>query len=97
MNNNEFAKRLSVWLSAYTDIVIEKVMQNIESIRNNETTLQLLENLYQATIAKDHDSEQTFSIMLDCIDSDRYNYINIHDRYAKISSYRDVLYDLYIK
>ena len=35
--------------------------------------------------------------LLDCIDSDRYNYINIHDRYVKITSYRDVLYDLYIK
>ena len=49
MDNHEFAKRLSVWLSAYTNEVIEKVMKNIGTIRSDDTTSQLLENLYQAT------------------------------------------------
>ena len=97
MDNHEFAKRLNVWLSAYTNEVIEKVMKNIGPIRSDDTTSQLLENLYQATIAKEIDTERSFGMMLDSIDYDRYEYITIQDRTSRINSYRDVLYDLYIK
>ncbi len=97
MDNHEFAKRLSVWLSAYTNEVIEKVMKNIGTIRSDDTTSQLLENLYQATMVNTQNTERYFGLMLDSIDDDRYEYITIQDRTSRINSYRDVLYDLYIK
>ena len=97
MDNHEFAKRLSVWLSAYTNEVIEKVMKNIGTIRSDDTTSQLLENLYQATMVNTQNTERYFTLMLDNIDDDRYEYITIQDRTSRINSYRDVLYDLYIK
>ncbi len=97
MDNHEFAKRLSVWLSAYTNEVIEKVMKNISTIRSDDTTSQLLENLYQATMVNTQNTERYFALMLDSIDDNRYEYITIQDRTSRINSYRDVLYDLYIK
>lgn len=93
MDNAEFAKRLNVWLSYYTDKVCEEVMKKIDIIRNDDTTLQILEKLYQASISKEEESERAFRIML----NSNCEYINIHDDSYNGKSFRDVLYELYIK
>ncbi len=93
MDNAEFAKRLNVWLSYYTDKVCEEVMKKIDIIRNDDTTLQILEKLYQASLSKEEESERAFRIML----NSNCEYINIHDDFYNGKSFRDVLYELYIK
>ena len=88
---------LVVWLKPYTDKVIKKVVKNhIEDILNYDFAMYLLEELYNRTTA----ANIYFAENLDTLitDYDSFEEYDVHScALEHPDSYRNVLYDLYIK
>lgn len=90
---NQFAEELNTWLGAYTEDVIKRVMTKLDEIIADKSTRKMISELHQRT----HQEEASM------IDSFRWalggtvttSWRDSCLTHAK--SYRDVLYDLWIK
>lgn len=91
-----FAEKLQVWLTMYTDEVYKKVMGKMEEIINDEVAIKLIDELYQRSMKEKEDERRT--IMYSLGQDDDIAKFGIHNHCLTHSdSYRDVLYDMYIK
>lgn len=93
---NEVTVLFATWLEKYTHEVIVKVMERREEIVNNEFTMNLLRELYKREEEEKKEFKHSIGSLLRCYDDfkeyDPHNHVLEHSK-----SYRDVLYDMYIK
>lgn len=95
MNKDYAIKIVANWLKDYSNDVVVRVMEKYEQIINDKTTYTMLSKLYKEENIEEetfiHDIEYMieFGIKYETKDMLR---IGEHSR-----SYRDVLYDLYIR
>lgn len=90
---------LENWLGIYTEEVVIKVMSRLEEITANEHTMMLLRELWDRETKEVDDRRRSISSMIDDVINDRdieghclHNHCLTH-----ANSYRDVLYDMYIR
>lgn len=90
------AARFEVWLGRYTQEVINKVIARLDEILENEFAMKLINELYERE--EKERAARTSSLRLLMIDYDLFKDSDIHSNCLTHSnSYRDVLYDMYIK
>ena len=95
MNNKEPIKIVANWLKDYSNEVVVKVMEKYEQIINDKTTYTMLSKLYKEenkeaeTFIHDIEYIVKFGIKDETKDMLRLG------EYSR--SYREVLYDLYIR
>lgn len=96
----QFAKELYCWLEMYTNEVSAYIFENkLDEIVNNDMSLQLLHELYQRTRIE---SDKNLSAMLfklrfpNIAEKEKFE---LHQNHilTRADSFRDVLYELYIK
>lgn len=93
---NHTAHLFSVWLRCYTHEVIVKVMERREEIISNPFTMNLLEELAQREEKEREDFAYSIGSLLS--DFDTFAQYNPHNHpLTHAGSYRDILYDMYIK
>lgn len=95
MNKDYAIKIVSNWLKNYSNEVVVRVMKNYEQIINDKTTYTMLSKLY----VEEHKEEDTFIHDIEYmvkygIKDETIDMLRIVE-YS--SSYRAVLYDLYIR
>lgn len=90
-----FAKKLQVWLGEYTQAVFEHVMKQIEEIINNTFALKMIDELYERTLKEQEDEIRHIEFALG-YEGDNLDGFHNHPL-EHSDSYRDILYDLYIK
>ena len=99
MNNeemNEVSELFASWLGAYTHEVIVKVLERREEIVNNEFTMSLLRELHDREAKERHDFTVRIGSLL--LDLDGFAQYDSHSHpLTHAKSYRDVLYDMYIR
>jgi len=89
----EFTNLLTNWLHIYTSEVINKVLEKAEEIYNNEFTMNMLKEL---KIREERELE-SLSSDIDMIIQYK-NKVQLHlNCLTHSKSYRDVLYDMYIR
>ena len=92
----EIAQLFATWLRPYVHEVIVKVLERRDEIVNNEATMHLLRELHNREVKEDKDFNDSINMMLGDFDifskHDPHNHALSHSR-----SYRDVLYDMYIR
>ena len=95
MNKDYEIKIVANWLKDYSSDVVVRVMKNYDTIINDSTTLILLSELYQKENKENvnfiHDIEHMVKYG---IDDETKDMLRIGE-YSR--SYREVLYDLYIR
>lgn len=92
----EFATKLQCWLGQYTDQVYKSVMLRIEEILNNPAALNLINELYERT-QKEIKAEIDTILYASGYEEDILKF-GLHNHPLEHSkSYRDILYDMYIK
>ena len=86
----------STWLKPYTHEVIVKVMERREEIINNKFAMQLMTELFVREEAEAKDFNRSMRQLLTSYNTfkeyDPHNHVLEHSK-----SYRDVLYDMYIR
>ena len=92
----EAVELFSNWLKSYTQEVIMRVMEKAEDILNDDFSMRLLRELY----TREQNEKEDFSSSINNLFSNfnalkEYNPHNHPLEHAQ--SYRDVLYDMYIK
>lgn len=101
LNYNErqvFASLLNCWLCKYTDEVITRVMPKAEEIYNNDMAMNLLNELYERTTKETVNAVSDFDFYIREVAENSFEKSLIHSNpITHASSYRDVLYDMYIK
>ena len=106
MDNNDYhtqqklAALLESWLGMYTQEVFEHVMKQIDEIISSESTMKMLEELHSRM--QKEQSRRVDSIwfgMKELSEGEKkLTMSNLHnDVISHSQSYRDVLYDLYIR
>ena len=91
----EITSLFTNWLKMYTHEAIVKVLERKDEIINNEFTMKLLIELRDRQCTEAKDFEMNIEMMLR---SDELNDYNPHCHPITHSqSYRDVLYDMYIR
>lgn len=95
----EMAKLFENWLSIYTEEVIEKVMRRYEEIVENEFVMNILKELYERDNKEKEDRIDSFEFMIrDAEESKFGNTWGVHNNcITHAHSYRDILYDMYIR
>lgn len=96
LNDKEFIELLANWLHIYTDDVVKRVMKKVDEIKNNDFALSLLKELYD----RDNDEYEDFrsSIASLYYDYDNFSEYDVHNHpISHAKSYRDVLYDMFIR
>lgn len=92
----EIVTLFGTWLKAYTHEVNVKVLERADEIINNEFAMNLLKQLHERTQKETEDYLHSVGNLLGCFDDfkeyDVHNHPLTHAR-----SYRDVLYDMYIR
>ena len=95
MNDKEAIKIVANWLKYYSNDVVVKVMKNYDNIINDKTTYNMLSKLYEEENKEHetfiHDIEYMVSFG---INDNTKDIIGLGE-YSR--SYREVLYDLYIR
>ena len=92
----EIETLFATWLSKYTHEVIVKVMKRSEEIINNEFTMNLLKELHTRTQEENRDFAYSIGHLL--TDYNGFKEFNPHNHpVTHASSYRDILYDMYIR
>lgn len=91
----EFAKKLQVWLREYTQEVFEHVMKQMDEIISNEFALKMIDELYERTLKEEKDEIMHIEFALGHEDVNLDGY-HLHPL-EHSNSYRDVLYDMYIR
>ena len=93
---NEIANLFANWLKNYTHEVICKVLVNRDEIINNDFVMNLLKELAIREKAEAEEFSVSMRYPLKAFDNhkefDPHNHALIH-----AGSYRDILYDMYIK
>lgn len=89
----EFATKLQLWLGQYTSEAMRRALNQMDDILSNPFALQLIDELYERTMAER--KEEIRDIMYDLGGAYAYD---IHNHCTTHSnSYRDILYDMYIR
>lgn len=92
----EVAELFANWLGRYTHEVIIKVMEKREEILNNDFTMNLLRELKDRTEKEQSKMAESMHFLLD--DFDNFKEYDPHNNaLTHADSYRNVLYDMYIK
>ena len=93
---DEIVLLFSNWLSYYTKEVINKVLEKKDEIINNEFAMNLLKELKEREQREKIDFCESIACLLD--EYDDFKEYDPHNRpLSHANSYRDVLYDMYIK
>ena len=95
MNKDYAIKIMANWLKTYSNEVVARVMKNYDTIINDKTTYTLLSNLYE----RENKEEDNFIIDIKNIveygvKDETIDMLRIVE-YSQ--SYRNILYDLYIR
>lgn len=94
----DLAEKLQTWLGMYTQQVIEHVMSQIDDIINNEMTMMMISELQKREAEEKKREIDQFYFSLCDIKEGNDKMWSIHSQVLTHSnSYRDVLYDLYIR
>lgn len=84
------------WLKPYTHEVIKKILERQDEIINNEFAMNLLKELADRTIKENNEFKSDIAFMMQDFENlsecDPHNHPITH-----AGSYRDILYDMYIK
>ena len=92
----EIAELFATWLNQYTHEVITKVMTKSEEIINNEFAMNLLKELKVRTDKEREDLRYSMYNLLGAFDT--FKEYNPHSHpLTHANSYRDILYDMYIR
>ena len=93
---NEIVLLFANWLNQYTHEVVVNVMEKREDILNNEFAMNLLRELKERDEKELKDFNHSIGNLLG--DFDTYKEYNVHSHpTTHANSYRDILYDMYIK
>ena len=94
----ELAEMLESWLGMYTQDVFNHVMDQMDEIINNESSIRLIRELHERMEAeKVRRVEQMYFNMKEFEEKERETHPIHLNPLTHSESYRDVLYDLYIK
>ena len=95
MDKDYSIKIVANWLKNYNSEVVVRVMKNYDTIINDKTTYTLLSNLY------DRENNEEVDFIIDIKNIVEYGVKDETIDMLRISeysqSYRDILYDLYIR
>ena len=93
---NEIVTLFAYWLKPYTHEVIKNITCRVNEIINNELVMNMLRELKAREDKEFNDFSHSIGCMLNDFDTfaqyDPHNHPITHAR-----SYRDILYDMYIK
>ena len=92
----EIAELFGNWVKNYTHEVIVKVMKNRDEIINNDFVMNLLIELKEREDKEEKEFYHEIAHLLDDFETFKEYDPHIH-HLTHSSSYRDVLYDMYIK
>ena len=95
MNNKEAIEIVANWLKYYSNDVVVKVMEKYEQIINDKTTYTMLSKLYEEENKEEEAFINDIEYMVKVGIKDETKYILRLGEYSR--SYREVLYDLYIR
>ena len=85
---------VSNWLSKYVDEVIVRVLDKIDEIKNNDVAMFMLDELYERDQIEKKEFQNTIAhALLGTRTSTKFRFNSL----SHADSYRDVLYDMYIK
>lgn len=92
----EVSEMFAAWLGSYTHEVIVKVIARRDEIINNDFAMGLIKELKERTDIERKEFSQSIEFMMKDFDGfSKYDPHNHALSHAK--SYRDVLYDMYIR
>ena len=95
MDKDYVIKIVANWLKNYNSEVVVRVMKNYDTIINDKTTYTLLSNLYE------RENKEEVDFIIDIKNIVEYGVKDETIDMLRISeysqSYRDILYDLYIR
>lgn len=92
----EIKEWVFTWLNRYVDDIIKEVLSKADEILNNDMALTLLKELHERETEEEERTKSQISSLID--DFETWSKYSVRHRYVSHSnSYRDVLYDLYIK
>ena len=95
MNKDYSIKIVANWLKDYSNGVVVKVMEKYEQIINDETTYTMLSKLYEEESKEEREfSNDIRNIVEYGVKNETKDMLRIGERSR---SYREVLYDLYIR
>ena len=84
------------WLRCYTHEVITNVISKTDEIINNEFAMNLIRELHKRQIKEQKEFETSLSYLMK--EFEEFKEFDVHSHPTTHSqSYRDVLYDMYIK
>jgi hypothetical protein len=92
----EIRELFANWLKGYTEEVIYRVMERAEEIINNEFAMNLLKELKQ----REEEEQKDFTNSIECLITsfDSFKEYNPHNHpLTHADSYRDILYDMFIR
>lgn len=93
---NEIAALFGNWLQQYTHEVIIRVIEKRDEIISNEFSMNLLKELKEREEEEEHDFRRSIGHLLDNYNT--FKEYNPHSHpLTHAKSYRDVLYDMYIR
>lgn len=96
LTEREIAQLFATWLKPYTHEVINNVLRIKDTILQNDFAMKLLEELHNRTIKEADEFEHNIFSLLS--DFDTFSQYNPHNHaLTHAGSYRDILYDMYIK
>ena len=98
----EFAELLNNWLKMYTGDVLKRVAPRFDEIAQSEMAMHLLRELKERDEKEDSEELRSIEYIVDSgvyeyeVDDNHYECYHNHCL-TNAKSYRDVLYDLYIR
>ena len=95
MNKDYEIKIVANWLKDYTNEVVVKVMEKYEQIINDKTTYTMLSKLYEEENKQESEFIRDIKYIIEYgVKDETKDMLRLGDNSR---SYRDVLYDLYIR
>ena len=92
----EIAKMFAAWLRPYTHAVIVKVLAKRDEILNNDFAMGLIKELQKRTDDERKEFDRSIEFMMN--NFEEFSKFDPHnDALSHAKSYRDVLYDMYIR
>lgn len=93
---NEIVLLFANWLHQYTHEMVIKVIARRDEIINNEFAMNLLKELKEREELERNEFNHSIGSLM--MDFDDYKEYNVHSHpVSHAKSYRDILYDMYIK
>lgn len=96
---NELAELLEAWLYMYTDECVVRVMNRLDEITENEMAMHMLRELKKRQEEEKKQRKDAIGFLFYRLQEGKINDAGTFHNHCleHSSSYRDVLYDLYIK